>query len=88
MKENKIYSHPSGFIDGALRAYNNHHHLVLSPDDIWISILTQFSAYVNANAEDLREMFVSHQGEKELLVTMDTGRLQSLNQIIVGLLTG
>lgn len=74
----KIYSHPNGFVQGALRAYNNHHHLILRPDEVWISILTQFSAYVNAHAEELREMFVAHEGKKELVVAIDTGPLQLL----------
>ncbi|CAG8974243.1 hypothetical protein HYALB_00009731 [Hymenoscyphus albidus] len=68
LNENKIYSHSNGFIDGALRAHNNHHHLIIRPDDVWLSTLTQFSAYVNKHAESLRNMFVPNQGDSELFV--------------------
>ncbi|GJJ78992.1 hypothetical protein EMPS_11351 [Entomortierella parvispora] len=58
----------NGFVDTALCAYNKHHHLVLRPDDIWIAIIAQFNLFVNANAEQLRHLFVAHEGKKELTV--------------------
>jgi hypothetical protein len=57
-----------GFVDTAVEAYSYHHHLVIRPDDVWITILTQFSLYVNANAEMLRHTFVSHKGQKNLTI--------------------
>lgn len=36
-------SSPNGLVLGALKAYNNHHHLLLRPDDIFLAILTQLS---------------------------------------------
>lgn len=66
--------HPVGhghcFVDTAIMAYNNHHHLVIRPDDIWMSILSQFSLYVNANPEELRRLFVQHEGKKVLRLDM------------------
>ncbi|KAF9947244.1 hypothetical protein BGZ72_010751 [Mortierella alpina] len=59
----------NGFVDSAMKAYNEHHHLVIRPDDVWIAILSQFSLFVNANAEKLRHLFVAHEGKKELKVT-------------------
>ncbi|KAF9958126.1 hypothetical protein BGZ72_000870 [Mortierella alpina] len=56
----------NGFVDTALQAYNRHHHLKLRPDDIWLTILSQFNLCVNANAETMRHHFVSHSGKKEL----------------------
>jgi hypothetical protein len=44
----------NGFVNAVIRAYGHHHALVIRPDDVWLSILTQFSFYVNANAELLR----------------------------------
>jgi hypothetical protein len=68
-----IYPADNGFVRAAITAYNQHHHLILRPEDIWFSILTQFSLYVNANSEILRSTFVSHEGKKELvLVTVGT----------------
>ncbi|PPQ93915.1 hypothetical protein CVT25_008005, partial [Psilocybe cyanescens] len=58
----------NGFVDTVIHAYNQHHHLVLRPDDVWIAILGQFNFYVNANAEKLRSKFVAHEGKKKLIV--------------------
>jgi len=33
----------TGFVHAAIEAYNQHHHLIIRPDDIWITILTQLS---------------------------------------------
>ncbi|KAI9237867.1 MAG: hypothetical protein BYD32DRAFT_415341 [Podila humilis] len=58
----------NGFVDTALKAYNEHHHLVIRPDDAWIAILSQFNFFVNANAERLRHLFVAHEGQKQLSI--------------------
>jgi len=68
-----ISANRNGFVHSVTQAYNNHHHLVIRPDDIWLAITTQFSAYVNAHAEDLRHAFVAHEGQEELLVVYDMG---------------
>eukprot|EP00957_Ditylum_brightwellii_P024538 1852407-Ditylum_brightwellii.AAC.1 len=47
-----------GLVSAIMDAYNHHHNLILRPDDVWQAILTQFSFYVNANAEELRDRFV------------------------------
>ncbi|KDO25464.1 hypothetical protein SPRG_09407 [Saprolegnia parasitica CBS 223.65] len=57
-----------GFVRGVIEAYNNHHDLVLRPDDIWLAILIQFGLYVDGNAEELRSSLVKHEGKKELVV--------------------
>ncbi|KAL9616385.1 MAG: hypothetical protein Q9160_008739 [Pyrenula sp. 1 TL-2023] len=61
-----IYPSSNGFVHAAIRAYNAHHHFRIRPDDVWIAILTQFSIYVNKNAEEMRSTFVAHQGKKAL----------------------
>ncbi|KAK6358181.1 hypothetical protein TWF730_007534 [Orbilia blumenaviensis] len=78
----KIHPSSSAFVYAAMSAYNYHHHLVIRPDDVWITILTQFSLYVNAHAEELRSHFVAHEGKKSLEVnavgtryTVDFGAL-------------
>ncbi|KAK1766020.1 hypothetical protein QBC33DRAFT_620912 [Phialemonium atrogriseum] len=45
-----------GLVRAALEAYNYHHHLVLRPEDVWFAVLTQFSFFVNAHAEELRSV--------------------------------
>ncbi len=51
-----------------LFAYNTHEDIVLSPDDLWFMICSYFSQYVNVNAEQLRALFVDHNGRKKLTV--------------------
>ncbi|EAL62045.1 hypothetical protein DDB_G0290823 [Dictyostelium discoideum AX4] len=61
----------NSFIYSAWESYNNHNHLVLRPDNIWMAILTQLSFYINKNSEELREKFVDFTGKKELIVETD-----------------
>jgi hypothetical protein len=63
-----VWAVDNGFIRAGITAYNDHHHLIIRPEDIWFSILTQFSLYVNANAESLRSIFVSHEGKRKLVL--------------------
>lgn len=72
----------NGFIWTVVEAYNQHHHLVIRPDDVWLAIGTQFAFFLQANAEELRPKFVDHEGKKELvarqvatLKTADYGKL-------------
>lgn len=58
----------NGLVNGIIRAFEQDLHLALRPDDIWISILTQFSMFVNGGAERLRAHFVAHERKKELIV--------------------
>lgn len=64
----------NGFILGCVRAYNNHCHLKIRPEDVWFAILTQFVAFINAHAEDLRERFVAHEGQIMLEITSEGTR--------------
>ncbi|KAJ6783982.1 hypothetical protein PWT90_07645 [Aphanocladium album] len=68
--QNHISAVENGLVHGALEAYSTHHHLTIRPEDVWFAILTQISFYINANAEKLRDFFVSHQGQKHLEVWM------------------
>ncbi|KAM9993933.1 hypothetical protein ACTFIZ_011899 [Dictyostelium cf. discoideum] len=61
----------NSFVYSAWESYNNHHHLVLRPDNIWMAILTQLSFYINKNSEELRDKFVDFNGKKELIVETD-----------------
>lgn len=72
----------NGFVRAGWAAYAHHNHLRIRPEDVWFAILTQFSFYVNAHAEELRSHFVAHEGQKPLEVeeygtirTVDFGRL-------------
>ena len=50
-------------------AYADHRPIVLSPDDIWLIISQGFARYVNAHAEEMRPMLVSHEGKRDLSIT-------------------
>lgn len=39
----KIAPKDNGFVHTVVEAYNQHHHLVFRPDDVWIAILGQFN---------------------------------------------
>ncbi|RSL45598.1 hypothetical protein CEP53_010703 [Fusarium sp. AF-6] len=76
---NGIYPAANGFVRAVWEAYNDHHHLLIRPEDVWFSILTQLNFYINKNAEELRSHFVAHEGKKEVTVriegTLDCGEL-------------
>ena len=61
----------NGFVDAAIKAYSNHHHLRIRPEDVWFTILSQFAFYVNKNAEQLRHLFVAHEGKMKLVIQSD-----------------
>jgi hypothetical protein len=69
-----VVSNSNGFVQACIESYSHHHHLHIRPDDVWITILTQLSLYVNANAEQLRSQFVSHDGQKELAIVAEGNR--------------
>ena len=72
---------PSGnsFVRGAIQAWGEHLHLVIRPEEVWFTILTQINFYMEAHAEDLRSMFVSHQGQ-ELIYIEDKTWLMVLSR--------
>ena len=64
------YASSSGLVRTIIDAYNNHWDIVLTPDVVWLTILQQFSAYVNGEnrAEQLRDRIVDFEGKEELTV--------------------
>jgi len=67
--EKTMTSH--GLSAAILHAYNNHQHLRLTPDDIWLTIAQGVSQHINFNAEKFRYRFVNHEGKKEISVFVD-----------------
>lgn len=59
----------NGLVDTVVAAYSHHHNVELTPDHFWVSVLTQFSQFVNANSKLLRDKFVDFHGAKELKVS-------------------
>jgi len=54
----------SGFLRAIHYSFDVHAPLILSPDDVWLSLAQGFAFYVNAHAEELRNHFVAHEGKK------------------------
>jgi hypothetical protein len=71
-----IWFHP--VLAAVHMAFDEHRPLTLSPDMIWLMIAQGFAHHVNANAETLRDRFVSHVGTKTLSVRRDDFRKGSL----------
>ena len=67
----KSQSTMNSFVEAVHLAYSSHYPLVLSPDIIWQCVAQGFAIHVNRNAENLRHMFVDHEGKKELVVRRD-----------------
>ncbi|KAF5713780.1 hypothetical protein FMUND_7759 [Fusarium mundagurra] len=81
-EESHVTASRNGLVWSCFYAYSNHFHLTIRPEDIWFSIITQLSAYINANSEKMRDYFVSHDDQKKLEVidsatlhTADYGKL-------------
>ncbi|KAK0668051.1 hypothetical protein QBC41DRAFT_394670 [Cercophora samala] len=62
--------YPSGdsFIRGAIQAWGEHLHLILRPEEVWFTILVQMNFYMTSHAEEVRNLFVDHEGQQEILV--------------------
>lgn len=50
-------------------AYNHHLHLILRPDDLWVSIMIVFANYVSFHSEALRDVLVPFSGVRDVVVT-------------------
>lgn len=74
-----VHPRPNGLVHTVLDAYNQHYHLTLRPDDIWIAILSQLSAYINANSETLRHKFVTHDDKKELVLEIPLSAIEDID---------
>ena len=70
----------NGFVGALYRAYNEHRHLILRPDDVWLAITTAFGLFmgVKKNAETMRKQFVDFEGKIQLEVT-DAGTIYTVN---------
>ncbi|WYZ42400.1 hypothetical protein EsH8_VI_000099 [Colletotrichum jinshuiense] len=77
----------SGFVSTVLQAWQQHLHLELRPDDVWLAVLVQFSFFVNGagRAEALRSHFVAHEGQRRLIV--DCRAFGSIEEVDMAFLT-
>lgn len=68
LPEGTIFPSSDGFVRSALDAWARHQHLVLRPDEVWFEILVQLNFFMKAHAEDVRDIFVAHEGKQEITV--------------------
>ena len=66
-----VYECGHGLYSAFERAWATHGSVLLSPDDVWLAVQLQFCRYMDANAEQLRDLFVEHAGTVELNVLME-----------------
>lgn len=64
----RVVATDNGFVNTCRRAHEDHQDLHIRPDDVWLSILTQFNLYINTNTEILRHHFVTHEGKNPLSI--------------------
>ncbi|KAH0524095.1 hypothetical protein TsFJ059_009007 [Trichoderma semiorbis] len=63
-----IFQSSDSLVRGAIEAWGQHQSLVLRPDEVWFEILAQLNFYMTAHAEDVRHLFVDHEGKEEIQV--------------------
>jgi hypothetical protein len=61
---------PAALLAAVHVAFAQHRPLVLSPDAVWLTILSGVAQHVKLNAEALRPRLVRHQGKRELKVVV------------------
>jgi hypothetical protein len=71
----KCFMHP--FVEAANFAYSHHVPLIITPDIIFYLISSATAVHINQNAEKLRDVFVNHEGKKEIEIRRDDFVLNS-----------
>jgi len=69
--------HPHGFIAAATAAFAKHWPLSIRPQHFWLMILQAMAVHVNMHSEELRELWVAHEGKKQLVVVRNDFQLES-----------
>ncbi|MBQ6167485.1 MAG: DUF4419 domain-containing protein [Muribaculaceae bacterium] len=67
-EHNLEYQGEGPFFSTLITAYANHMSVTLSPDMVWLLISQGFARYVDSHAEELRSLFVDHDGKMKLTV--------------------
>lgn len=68
LHDQHISSCKNSLVESVHFAYSNHHHLILRPEDVWLTILSQLAFFINAHADELQSFMVSHRGQEQLEV--------------------
>ena len=67
-KDGLYWRGPTGhpFFDSFFVAYAIHGEVAISPDDIWIQIISELSKHIDKNSESLRKKIVTFEGKTDL----------------------
>ncbi|XP_047131443.1 uncharacterized protein LOC124810505 [Hydra vulgaris] len=69
-------------------AYKNHYAISIRPDDVWLTIIIELADYIDKHAEEMRYLFVNHEGKKKLTVISnaagDFSRLTKIMSDLIG----
>lgn len=63
----------NSFVGALFQAYSGHYGLVLRPDDVWLTIVIALADYIDNHAEEMRKVFVTHEGKNQLVVQAGSG---------------
>jgi len=63
----------NGFFSAIFRAWCNHEHLTLSPDNFWYQIIQEVATHINKNSEKFKSMFTDSVDKEEIIVDI-TGK--------------
>ncbi|CAF1241960.1 unnamed protein product [Didymodactylos carnosus] len=74
----------NAFIATIYKAYCEHYRLELSVEDFWVAIAQGVSIHLNENVEKFRSLFVSHGGQKELTLVVDSLRIPDSERPSIG----
>ncbi|CAF3617997.1 unnamed protein product, partial [Rotaria sp. Silwood2] len=69
------YRIKNAFVGAIYKAYCDHYPLELSVEDIWVAIAQGVGIHLNQNAEKYRHLMVSHEGQKELILNVNSLRI-------------
>jgi hypothetical protein len=92
-EDNQLICPPfgNGLLGSIYLAYSCHIPLILRPDDIWLGIIISFGNYVKNHSEEMRHLFVDHEGKKQLEVKVESPYLEFTSsehwEEFVGLMT-
>ncbi len=61
----------NNFVMTVNEAFANHYHLIISPDDIWLTLVQGLTDHIDLNSENLRKQFVSFDDKLTLIARRD-----------------
>ena len=84
VEQNLAYTYSNvPLLNGFYTAHTNHYPIRIKPDDIWLLIVQAFSNHVNANAEELRNLFVNFDGKQTLIVEYEISSIEEVDKNIL-----